>query len=226
MAFSDDQQRPSVERLARLYTHTAAFYDQIAAEGQAAGKLQALEMLAYQPGERVLEVALGTGWALQRLLLSNPGCKAVATDIAAGMIDVARQNLGQAGCRAPLLLADARALPFATASFDCLLNTYTLEVLSLRDIALALAEFRRVISPGGRMVLAYLTTGENLDDLEFSEEWLRRYRLDPEAVSGARPLHALPLLQEAGFVAIQRSYIGGAQGWPSEVLLATRPGTG
>ena len=138
-------------------------------------------------------------------------------DVAAGMLAVARRRLrDEAGlAQAPLLLADARALPFPDAAFDCLLSSYTLEVLSRRDMALVLAECRRVLRPSGRVVLLNLTEGE---DAAFTDDCKRRFAADAEAFGGARPVRLAPLLEELGFRDVRRRYVGGE--WPSELLQA------
>jgi hypothetical protein len=65
-----------------------------------------------------------------------------------------------------------------------------------------------------------LTDGEEGADAAMTEDWRRRFVADPEAFGGARPLHAAPLLADAGFAGIERRYVGGA--WPSEVLSALK----
>ena len=54
-----------IPRIARIYDQTAAFYDDVVAAQQAGPKLMALEVLARQRGERVLEVGVGTAWAFE-----------------------------------------------------------------------------------------------------------------------------------------------------------------
>jgi ubiquinone/menaquinone biosynthesis C-methylase UbiE len=214
----------SAARLQQIYDRTAAFYDGVVAEQQAAAKLLAIELLAPRPAERLLEVGCGTGWLLSRVIAATGGGPSVlGIDAAPGMIEVARQRLAaaSAGTAPPLALADARALPFADAAFDCLLTTYTLECLPMPHIQAVLAECRRVLRPGGRLVAADLTQGEG-EDAALSREWERGYLADPEYFGGTRPLVLTPLLQQAGFRQISRRYSGHGRGWPSEVVLALR----
>jgi len=179
----------------------------------------AIARLDRRPGERFLEVGVGTGWAFARVVGASGAGGAFGVDVAAGMLAVARRRLrDEAGlAQAPLLLADARALPFPDAAFDCLLSSYTLEVLSRRDMALVLAECRRVLRPSGRVVLLNLTEGEG-EDAAFTDDCKRRFAADAEAFGGARPVRLAPLLEELGFRDVRRRYVGGE--WPSELLLA------
>jgi demethylmenaquinone methyltransferase/2-methoxy-6-polyprenyl-1,4-benzoquinol methylase len=206
-----------IPRIARIYDQTAAFYDEVVAAQQAGPKLAALEVLARQRGERVLEVGAGTAWAFARLIEATGADGAVGVDAAPGMIDVASQRVPGAS----LLLGDALRLPFLAAIFDCLLSTYTLEVLPDAAMLPALREWHRVLRTGGRIVVCNLTDGEGAADAAMTEDWRRRFVDDPEAFGGARPLHAAPLLAAAGFVDVTRRYLGPE--WPSEVLAARRP---
>jgi ubiquinone/menaquinone biosynthesis C-methylase UbiE len=210
----------AMARLQEIYSRTAAFYDEVVAEKQATAKEMAIDLLVRQPGERFLEAGCGTGWALSRILRGTGIVNAYGVDLAPGMLAVARERLSKAGLTSPLILADARALPFRDASFDCLLTSYTLEVLSLADIRAVLVECQRVLSPGGRIVVVNLTEGEG-SDAAMTDDWKRRYAIDPENFGGARPLHASSLLEEAGFVNLTRRYSG--PDWPSEVVRAETP---
>ena len=193
------------------------------AEHQAKAKEIAIELLARRAGERLLEVGVGTGWALARVLSNSGAPGAIGLDVAPGMLDVARQRLSELGSKAPgLVLGDGSRLPFRNASFDCLLCTYTLEVLPSDTVAPVLVEFQRVLRPRGRLVVAGLTEGEG-DDAAFTDDWKRRYTADPQYFGGSRPLVLAPLLAAAGYELIGRRYSGHGAGWPSEIVLASTP---
>jgi ubiquinone/menaquinone biosynthesis C-methylase UbiE len=205
-----------VPRIARIYDQTAAFYDEVVASQQSGPKLAALEVLARRPGERVLEAGVGTGWAFERLIAASGSDGAVGVDVAPGMLEVARQRLPDA----TLILADVLGLPFAGGAFDCLLCSYTLEVLPGEAMLPALRELYRVLRRGGRAVVVNLTDGEDETGAAMTEDWRRRFVADPEAFGGARPLHASAMLRYAGFVDVSRRYVGPE--WPSEVLSARK----
>jgi len=210
-----------VPRLARIYDQTAAFYDQVVAQHQSGPKLAALEVLARQPGERFLEVGVGTAWAFSRLVQATGVEGALGIDVAPGMLDVARDRLRyECGVQySPLMLADGLRLPFPDGSFDCLLSSYTLEVLPSEAMLPSLLEWHRVLRPGGRIVVCNLTDGEG-SDAAMTEDWRRRFQDDPEFFGGARPVHAISLLREAGFMDVTRRYVGPE--WPSEVIRGVR----
>jgi ubiquinone/menaquinone biosynthesis C-methylase UbiE len=217
----------TVTRLSEIYSRTAAFYDGLVAEKQAPAKLAAIEILARRRHERFVEIGAGTGWAFQRIIQASGPEHAYASDVASGMLDVASDALSDSavgqGIYASLILADGRSLPFTDASIDCLLNTYTFEVMAEPDIAAMLDDMLRVLVPGGRAVIVNLTdaTDGGAEDEAMILDWKSRYALDPEFFGGARPLQLSEMLLARGFEPVTRRYVG--PDWPSEVLLAFRP---
>jgi ubiquinone/menaquinone biosynthesis C-methylase UbiE len=211
----------SQPRLQEIYSRTAAFYDEVVAAHQARAKDVAMALLARRPGERFLEAGCGTGWCFTRIVAAMGADGAVGLDVAPGMLDVARQALTASGlATGGLVLGDATRLPFPGATFDCLLCTYTLDVLPSPLIDAALRDMRRVLRPEGRIVVAALTFGEG-DDAAFTDDWQQRYERDPEYFGGARPLRLSPLVEAAGFALQERRYSGHGDSWPTEVVLAT-----
>jgi demethylmenaquinone methyltransferase / 2-methoxy-6-polyprenyl-1,4-benzoquinol methylase len=96
-----------------------------------------------RPGDRVLDVATGTG-AVALELIRQKGCAVVGVDQSAEMLAVARQRLPAA---VRLVEASAEELPFEDASFDGLTFTYLLRYVD--DPGATLREFARVVRPGG-----------------------------------------------------------------------------
>lgn len=106
--------------------------------------------LAPRPGERLLELACGTGIVTRRLAQTLPeGATLTATDLNEAMLAVARESVGSTP-RIAYRQADACTLPFADASFDALVCQYG--VMFFPDKALAMREARRVLATGGRYI--------------------------------------------------------------------------
>src|SRR5690242_17232261 len=100
-------------RIAEIYSRTAAFYDGVVAQQQAAAKQTGIEALARRPGERFLELGVGTAWAFSRIVGVSGSDGALGVDLAPGMIEVAAEVLRGAGIGPPpLALADGTRLPF------------------------------------------------------------------------------------------------------------------
>ena len=122
-------------------------------------KRVAIERCAVRPGERVLDLAGGTG-DLARLLAARAGPtgEVVLTDINASMLRIGRDALLDAGTVVPAVQCDAQRLPFADGRFDCVTIGFGLRNVTRKEQALA--EMYRVLRPGGRLVV-----------LEFSSVW-------------------------------------------------------
>jgi demethylmenaquinone methyltransferase / 2-methoxy-6-polyprenyl-1,4-benzoquinol methylase len=102
-------------------------------------------------GERVLDVATGTGLVAQELV-RRYGCRVVGLDQSAAMLERAQQKLtadpALAG-RVELVIGEAESLPFEDGEFDHLTFTYLLRYVD--DPAATLRELARVVRPGGRV---------------------------------------------------------------------------
>jgi len=112
-----------------------------------------------RPGDCVLDVAGGTG-DLARLFTERVGATGlvVLTDINRNMLGVGRDRLTDRGVVVPVAQCDAERLPFASGTFDCVTVGFGLRNMTHKDFAIA--EFRRVLRPGGRLLV-----------LEFSRVW-------------------------------------------------------
>ncbi|HTU77855.1 MAG TPA: ubiquinone/menaquinone biosynthesis methyltransferase [Solirubrobacteraceae bacterium] len=100
-------------------------------------------------GERVLDVATGTGMVAAELL-ARADCSVVGVDQSAEMLAAARARfLGVDRSRVQLIEGQAEALPFADESFDALTFTYLLRYVD--DPRATIRELARVVRPGGRV---------------------------------------------------------------------------
>jgi demethylmenaquinone methyltransferase / 2-methoxy-6-polyprenyl-1,4-benzoquinol methylase len=95
------------------------------------------------PGDRVLDVATGTGLVARELVRAK-GCAVVAVDQSPGMLAEARRRVSAS---VELVEASAEELPFAGGTFDALTFTYLLRYVD--DPAATLRELARVVRPGG-----------------------------------------------------------------------------
>lgn len=98
-----------------------------------------------QPGQRILDIAAGTGTS--SMALKRPGVEVVAADFSNGMLEEGRRRYPEL----EFVFADAMKLPFKDGEFDVVTMSFGLRNVS--DHTVALKEFFRVLKPGGRIVI-------------------------------------------------------------------------
>jgi ubiquinone/menaquinone biosynthesis C-methylase UbiE len=113
-----------------------------------------LRALRAEPCARVLDIGCGTGRLAERLVAERVP-SVVGCDFSAGMLAQAAERLASAGSRVALARGDATRLPFADATFDAAVSTEAFHWFP--DQAAALRELRRVLRPGGRVLLALVS---------------------------------------------------------------------
>jgi demethylmenaquinone methyltransferase/2-methoxy-6-polyprenyl-1,4-benzoquinol methylase len=105
------------------------------------------QVLQLEPGEKVLDLAAGTG--VSTVELARSGATAIACDFSLGMLRAGRSSRRRR--RVPFVAGDATQLPFADGIFDAAVISFGLRNVS--DPARALREMARVVRPGGRLVI-------------------------------------------------------------------------
>jgi demethylmenaquinone methyltransferase / 2-methoxy-6-polyprenyl-1,4-benzoquinol methylase len=108
--------------------------------------------VAARPGERVLDLAAGTGTSSKTFTTTGAAC--VACDFSLGMLRAGTRRAGTerpSGGPVSFVAGDALRLPFADRSFDAVTISFGLR--NVADIDAALAEMLRVTRPGGRLVI-------------------------------------------------------------------------
>lgn len=149
---ADLDKRPA--DVAAMFDHVAARYDLM--NTLMTGGLDRVWQVALRravdprPGERVLDLAAGTGTSSASL--ASTGAEVVACDLSEGMIEVGRRRHPEI----EFVRGDATALDFEDASFDAVTISYGLR--NVVDTEAALREMRRVTRPGGRMVVCEFST--------------------------------------------------------------------
>jgi phosphatidylethanolamine/phosphatidyl-N-methylethanolamine N-methyltransferase len=131
-----------------VYEKLAKVYDLTFGPALHPGRLQAIQRMNIQPGERVLEVGVGTGINLS---LYPKQAMVTGIDFSVSMLEKARDRVARKGLRnMRLLQMDAADLKFSDDSFDIVYAPYLISVVP--DPVRVAREMRRVCRPGGRII--------------------------------------------------------------------------
>jgi ubiquinone/menaquinone biosynthesis C-methylase UbiE len=206
----------------RYYRWISRFYGLHEGWFEKALRQKALRFLVPRPGETILEIGCGTGFALSEIMSqAGPSIHLHGLDISAEMLERARARLERFSHTVWLLRADARALPYADGSFDGGYMSGVLELHADPERAQILREAQRILKPGaGRLVLATMTDDGRARGLLRAYEWSRR------VLPGIIPAHAVDsdrLASEAGFEILQKESLRLKGLVPIRILLLGRP---
>ena len=198
--------QPEVLRVLNTKAETKAFYNKIsnvydllADQSEEPIRRAGLEKLNARPGEKVLEIGCGTGHCLVALAQAvGDAGKIYGIDLSDEMLKIARENLEKEGLadRVELICEDAGKLPYAAETLDAIFMSFTLELFDTPEIPEVLAECKRVLRPGGRIVVAGVSKeGEGGVILQVFE-WTHKHFPN---LMDCRPIFVRKALEAAGF---------------------------
>lgn len=211
-------QRGQAETVAR-YNKLAHVYEIWARLTETKARQRLLALAKPQHGEAILDVASGTGVQLVNLGRCNVSGLTIGVELAEGMVAETYERISSGAISGVVVVrADALQMPFRDGRFDLVTNSYMLDLLPRDQIPNALMEFRRVLRPGGRLVLTNMTKGEK----RWHRTWDALYRVGVPLTGNCRGVLAVPVLKELGFQDIQREYIAQLS-FPTEIIAARKP---
>ena len=178
------QQKRVWDKAAPSYDKQIAFFEKIQFGG---GR----EWLGQRAQGRVLEVAIGTGLNLPHY---PPSAIVAGIELSPAMLTIARQRAADLGRDVDLREGDAEHLPFGDASFDTVVCA--LSLCTIPDPAAAIGEMKRVLVPGGRLLLLD-HIGSTWPPVH-AAQWLLE-RITIRAAGEHFTRRQLPLVQAAGF---------------------------
>lgn len=208
----------------------AAQFDTMAGEYDRLGfpkvtALRLVELLAPQPGERVLDAGAGTGWAALAIARRvGPAGHVTGIDISEAAMEQARRKASAEGLtNTTFQQGDVARLDAPAASFDAVACASVLAFLP--DQAAAPREWRRVLRPGGRLLLSSFGPDVAQPMLMMMGKQLERHDGQPATlIPWPDPEQCRGLLQQAGFTSIEtRSerldyFLSSAEAWWQEVM--------
>jgi ubiquinone/menaquinone biosynthesis C-methylase UbiE len=126
---------------------------------------QVIAKMRFKPGDQILDLGCGNGWATRLLAKSAPGAGAVGVDVAPAMVARA-EELTSFTIRAKYEIARFEELPFKDASFD---KAFSMEAIYYSvELSRALSEVNRVLKPGGSADLVVDCFAESPSTREWS----------------------------------------------------------
>lgn len=205
--------------ISELYRKFAPSYDLWARLTETKAHDRCLELACIQNGEAVLEVPVGTGLAFEKILSTNPTGRNEGIDLTKAMVLRAAKRAAESGFdNYHLRIGDAYDLDFPDDDFDVLISNYLFNLLPQQDFCAVLTEFKRVLRPGGRLIMVNMTKGER----RRNDGWDWIYRINPVWTGGCRGVLLLPHFQTSGFIQNKREYVS-QMTFPSEVVYGIAP---
>ena len=199
-----------------VYDSLSKTYDIWGKLAETQARTRAIELAEIENGQKILEVAVGTGLGFYEIVQKNPNGTNIGVDLSPGMLKKAGKRLGTlASVNYELKIGNAFDLEEETEHFDVLVNNYMFDLIAFDEMDAVLREFKRVIKKGGKLILVNMTEGESLG----SGIYRLLYRISPKSFGGCRSVKLSDRLEKHGFEVKSKEYY--QQLWfPSEVILA------
>jgi phosphatidylethanolamine/phosphatidyl-N-methylethanolamine N-methyltransferase len=138
----------AVEHAERIYSSYSGVYDYLFDTILQPGRRRAVESLAIEGGDKILEVGVGTGLSLP---LYPTGCRVTGIDISAAMLEKASERIDDLGMdHIDLRLMSAERLEWPDGSFDKVLLSYVISCVEHPDRVIR--EVHRVCRPAGHVL--------------------------------------------------------------------------
>jgi ubiquinone/menaquinone biosynthesis C-methylase UbiE len=191
------------------YNLTSESYHLIMGVFEITPNLEALELVNIKKGEKVLDLAFGTGWVLEKIIPKTGSKEKVyGIDFAEEMHKVTIERLKKKKIDDRVILTEANvlAMPYKDNTFDVIFASFILDLQKITDIPILLEEIKRVLKTNGRAVIVAMTKeGKGLKKIArcfydwFYDYWptILGYR------ASSRPIYVNEELERAGFKIIQ-----------------------
>jgi demethylmenaquinone methyltransferase/2-methoxy-6-polyprenyl-1,4-benzoquinol methylase len=204
-----------------FYDKIAGVYDLLAERSEQPMRELGLGKLAPEPGERILEIGVGTGACLAEITRGvGPSGRAVGIDLSEKMLQQARALLQRQRLPATvwtLQCADAVELPLVSDAFDGVFMSFTLELFDTPEIPRVISECRRVLRSGGRLVVVGISKVGKEGLVRRAFEWTHRHFPN---LMDCRPIYVQAAMEAGGLLTEDAAM--GSMWVPVEIIRARK----
>ena len=211
----------SKQQARRYYSTISRFYDLLSGSAEMRLREDAIRRMGIRPGEKILELGIGTGSGLRRLAEGAGALgAAIGIDLADGMLAVARKNLRKTNLvhRIALACADGVRPPFRAGVFDGIFMSFTLELIDTPEIPIVLSQCRRVLRFGGRLGIVSMALAPDPNGM--SQLYGALHDAFPVWVD-CRPIDSRSAVESAGFTVVDASR-GSMFSLPVDIIIARK----
>lgn len=210
------------EKTRRSYSRIAWVYDLWSQVTESKALHQAAHSAAIRNGMSVLDVGVGTGRLLSAMCVPNRDGLNVGLDMTRAMLHQATKRVSRTGAASTHLCAGSIfQLPFKNRSFDLVTSMFLFDLLPENRFAEAFLEIKRLLRPGGQVVIGVMTFGSRA----YHRFWYGVAKHFGGLLTGCRPVSLTRSAQEAGFLDVQVSFVS-QNTFPTEILVARAPNGG
>jgi ubiquinone/menaquinone biosynthesis C-methylase UbiE len=212
----------SSKHIQKLYDMLSYFYD-FATLYEIEPRKKAIEIARINNDFKILEVGFGTGKNIIQLAkkIGNNGF-ICGLDISSKMTYKTLKLIKSHDLtkRVNLALGDADHIPYVGSSFDLIFSSYMLDLIDTPIMPLVLSEFKRVLKPGGHLIIVSMSKGSKwYNDMRLYEWFYRRW---PSILGGCRPVDLKPYLNRLQFKIIYRKFLFAGYLMPTEIVYAQK----
>ncbi len=206
------------EEVRKVYDRLSKIYDLWGIFVESRARNRAIELAKIKNGEKILEVAVGTGLTFYKIVKRNPDGMNVGIDISEGMLSKARKRLSKLNfANYDLRVASAFSIPYPDETFDLIINTYMFDLIPFGEMDRILSEFTRVLKKGGRLVLVNMADQKT----PLTKIYNLLYQLSPKMLGGCRGVKMKELVESHGLSVVSYECIQQML-LPSEIILAVK----
>lgn len=187
------------EQTRAFYNKIARIYDILAEHSEAPARKAGLKLLDVQQGQKILEIGFGTGHSLVELAKSvGPEGKVYGIDLSENMLEISKKRARRLKLedRMELSCGDAVHLPYESETLDGVFMSFTLELFDTPDIIVVLSECKRVLKPGGKIVIVAMSRVRPRGFIMKTFEWTHKHF---PSYLDCRPILVQKALEDAGF---------------------------